>query len=94
VDGYVIVWDAEERRQVARLQNPFALSLAWSIDGQALASGGGNQFVTVWDANSFSEIFKITQAETITGQTISGSRRGGLRARRCLGPTGENVYRL
>jgi WD40 repeat protein len=89
VDGFVIVWDAEERRQVARLQNPFALSLAWSIDGRALASGGGNQFVTVWDANSFSEIFKITQAETITGQTISGSGAAGYVLDVAWGPQGK-----
>jgi WD40 repeat protein len=77
VDDQVMVWDAQERRQVARLANRFALSAAWSPDARLLASGGGERFVTVWDASNFHEIFRITESETITGQAIRGSGAAG-----------------
>lgn len=77
VDDTVMVWDAAERKQVARLDNEFALSAAWSPDGHALASGSGSRFVTVWETPSFRKIFEITKSETITGQEIQGSGAAG-----------------
>ena len=77
VDGYVIVWDAQERKQVTKLTNEFALSAAWSIDGGFLASGAGTRLVKIWETSAFTEVFKITQSETITGQQISGSGAAG-----------------
>jgi hypothetical protein len=73
VDDEVIVWDAVEHRELARLENEFALSAAWSSDGSLLGSGGGHRFVTVWDPTTFERVFRLTSSETITGQTIRGS---------------------
>ena len=77
VDNYVMVWDSQEHKQVARLENEFALSAAWSLDGRALASGAGTRFVKVWETGSFAEIFKLTQSQTITGEPVSGSGAAG-----------------
>lgn len=73
VDNYVMVWDAQEQKQVARLENEFALSAAWSLDGKYLASGAGTRFVKVWETRSFAEVFEVTHSQTITGQQVAGS---------------------
>ncbi len=77
VDNYVMVWDSQEHKRVAQLENEFALSAAWKPDGTALASGAGTQFVKVWQTGSYAEIFQLTHSQTITGEMVAGSGAAG-----------------
>jgi WD40 repeat protein len=76
VDDRVMIFDVAARRRLIDLQSKFALGVSWSPDGSLIASGSGENLVTVWDARTFETLFSVAAAQDIMGRPIGTGAQG------------------
>ena len=63
----VSLWDVDESKQIRSWAAPFELwTVAWSPDGDRLATGGYNEDVTVWESDTGKERMRIARDSAIS----------------------------
>jgi WD40 repeat protein len=73
----LVVWDLATRQPAARLRHdPRVWDVAWSPDGQRIASGGDDHIVRVWQVASAREVMQARHDNPVFGLDWS---RDGLR---------------